>query len=119
MIVSTFSTPNPKKGNQLIIECRVSGIPPPMVTWMKDDNIFSGNDTIDRINISMIHEGVARIRIKSAIIEDSGVYICTASNDAGSASDMLQVQVNGKCHDSILILLANNNFNSPYLLIYT
>ena len=98
MIVSTSSTPNPREGSELIIDCEVSGIPPPTVTWMKDGNSFIGDDSKDRIFVSASPEGTSRIRIKSAIIEDSGVYICIASNDAGSTSGRIQVEVNGKCH---------------------
>ena len=100
MIVSTSSTPNPREGNELIIDCEVSGIPFPTVTWMKDGNAFTGEGSDDRIFVSENQEsGMSRVRIKSAIIDDAGVYTCTASNDAGIASDMLQVQVNdGKCH---------------------
>ena len=101
MIVSTSSTPNPRKGSELIIDCVVSGIPFPTVIWMKDGDAFSGEGSDDRIFISASLEGDmsrARVRINSAIIDDAGVYTCTASNDAGSASDMLQIQVNGKCY---------------------
>ena len=95
MIVNTSSTPNPMKGNQLIIECRVSGIPLPTVVWMKDGNALGGN----QIFVFMSSESASRINIRSSIIEDSGVYTCTAINAAGSASDMIQVQVSdGKCH---------------------
>ena len=66
---------------------------------MKNGGAFSNNETIDRIFVSMSSEGVSRISISSSIIEDSGVYACTARNPAGSASDMIRVQVNdGKCH---------------------
>ena len=99
MIVSTSSTPNPREGNELIIDCVVSGIPLPTVMWMKDGGAFRTNETIDRIFVSMSSEGVSRISISSSIIEDSGVYTCTASNAASSASDTIQIQVNdGKCH---------------------
>ena len=101
MIVGSSSTPNPREGSELIIDCVVSGIPSPIVMWIKDGNAFSGEDSDDRIFISSSLEGDmsrARVRIKSAIIDDAGVYTCTASNDAGSASDMLRIQVNGKCY---------------------
>ena len=92
MIERISSTPNPREGNELIIECRVSGFPLPTVVWMKDGNAFIGDQILSS-------EGVSRINISSSITEDSGVYTCTASNDVGIASDMIQVQVNdGKCH---------------------
>ena len=93
---------NPREGNELIIDCEVSGTPFPTVTWMKDGDAFTGEDSDDRIFVFVLENqgsGVSRIRINSAIIEDSGVYTCTASNGAGSASDMLQILVNdGKCY---------------------
>ena len=64
---------------------------------MKNGSSFTGDDSNDGIFVSASPEGISRIRIKSAITEDSGVYTCTASNDAGSTSDMIQVEVNGKC----------------------
>ena len=110
MIVRISSTPNPREGNQLIIECRVSGIPLPTVVWMKDGGALSNNETIDRIFVSMSSEGVSRISISSSIVEDSGVYTCTARNPAGSASNMIRVQVNDGKYNLITIawdLIAN------------
>ena len=93
MIVSTFSTPNPREGTQLSIECRVSGIPLPTVVWMKDGNTLNTNNQI----FIFFTGSTAKIMILSATVDDAGYYTCIASNIAGNVSEMQRIQIEGKC----------------------
>ena len=61
----------------------------PDITWTKDNVTLFGNS---RHNIFMLGD-VASLRIESALLEDSGVYSCTANNVAGSVSRTAHVVV--------------------------
>ena len=58
------------------IPCFVSGLPEPKITWSKDSQTIENFDRhfIDARN---------SLTIQSAILEDGGIYICHAENQAG------------------------------------
>ena len=72
-------------GNNVSVSCRVKGFPPPLVQWIKDG--------------SPLETGGSTLRLQAVDIEDSGVYMCTASSPllglVDSASTNLTVI--GKC----------------------
>ena len=56
-------------GDDLLIPCRVYGVPPPSVSWMKD-----GVDFIPRENMKAINsEGIHVVNITDA---EDGLYVC-------------------------------------------
>lgn len=89
-IVRGFLNPiRPVSGRRLAIECHVDGVPPPTVTWTKDNVTLSDN----MATISLSSTGIARL---SLVIERSAEYACFARNDAGSVSRTFTVGVDGK-----------------------
>ncbi|XP_070580081.1 protein sidekick-2-like isoform X2 [Ptychodera flava] len=72
--------------------CRVSGAPQPKITWMKGDTIIASDTvTLDRFILSDNGD----LLISQALKEDTGRYMCVATNPIGSvnASAMLTVQI--------------------------
>ena len=67
----------------MLLECVVSGLPPPSISWFRDDIC------LDQSNAYAIAQrgDLCSLRILSAEAEHhSGVYTCRARNDAGQAS---------------------------------
>lgn len=67
------------------IECPVSGVPKPDVTWSRQDDNLNTNGRV------LVKESV--LIIKDVIPSDTGVYLCKAVNFEGEvvASSMVNV----------------------------
>ncbi|XP_058380273.1 hemicentin-2 [Diceros bicornis minor] len=78
-----------KAGDDVTLDCKAQGSPPPLVTWTKDSRPVP--PVTDRHGL--LPSG--SLRLAQAQVSDSGLYECTASNPAGSASRhyILRVQV--------------------------
>ncbi|XP_069772736.1 hemicentin-1-like [Narcine bancroftii] len=58
-------------GQSVTLECAVTGIPTPLITWMKDGHVIS------RTNVSL--------KIDRVTEKDGGIYSCVGTNEAGEA----------------------------------
>ncbi|XP_066475169.1 brother of CDO [Tiliqua scincoides] len=63
------------KGQNLILECVASGIPPPRVTWAKDGSNVSGYNKTRFLLSNLLIDTISE--------EDSGTYSCMADNGVG------------------------------------
>ncbi|CAH1394861.1 unnamed protein product, partial [Nezara viridula] len=72
-------------GNSLLLQCRVTGIPMPTITWSR-----AGNLTLP-YNIVPSSGGV--LRFNRVNLNDAGEYICTAENEAGRTSLSAHIEV--------------------------
>ncbi len=72
------------------ITCKVDGIPYPEVKFYKDWHLLAQSH---RIKIKHIEPDTWTIRIKGAIIRDSGLYTCTAKNIAGNTLSSCTISV--------------------------
>ncbi|XP_071516712.1 basement membrane-specific heparan sulfate proteoglycan core protein-like isoform X3 [Panulirus ornatus] len=71
------------QGTNAELRCVVSGDPPPVITWSKVNEEFSASvSTVGNI-----------LRITDAVINDRGMYICTAENEGGAAQAAAIVEV--------------------------
>lgn len=78
-------------GKTVKIEGRVSGSQPLTVTWYKDNNEIFGSDKYD----VSFKNNVAVLCVRDSVRSDSGVYTCTASNEAGKASCRVSLSISG------------------------
>ena len=60
-------------GSVSILDCMVSGVPTPTVTWSHNGDTISSSD-----RLSIDSEGV--LRIMNTQLNDMGVYKCNATN---------------------------------------
>lgn len=72
------------KGDDLVLNCPVSGTPPLSIQWLKDDTVLQ-------------ERGNRTIVIPAAQPSDSGNYTCLVANMAGEDSVTIAVSVNGEC----------------------
>ena len=60
-------------GSVAILDCMVSGVPTPTVTWNHNGDTISSSD-----RLSIYSEGI--LRIMNTQMSDMGVYKCNATN---------------------------------------
>ncbi|KAG8436526.1 hypothetical protein GDO86_007581 [Hymenochirus boettgeri] len=73
--------------NLLILECKATGNPDPVITWFKDNQQLPSTG-----EISLLDRG-QRLQISRAQIIHSGIYKCLASSIAGTAELTYRLQV--------------------------
>ncbi|XP_036375886.1 hemicentin-1 [Megalops cyprinoides] len=69
------------------LECIVSGVPAPRVTWRKHGAILAGNNP----RYTFAENG--SLHIHSAQVTDTGRYLCMATNQAGTQRKRIDLQV--------------------------
>ncbi|CAH1270966.1 HMCN1 [Branchiostoma lanceolatum] len=72
-------------GEVITLECKVSGVPTPTVEWLKDGSVVPMTD-----RTSLVSTG---LQISAAVVRDSGLYSCTATNAAGTATRQIQLNI--------------------------
>ncbi|XP_074490966.1 hemicentin-1 isoform X1 [Sebastes fasciatus] len=70
-----------------VLECIVSGVPQPRVTWRKHGAILAGNNP----RYTFAEDG--SLHIHSAQVTDTGRYLCMATNQAGTQRKRVDLQV--------------------------
>ena len=87
--------------NPALFSCTADGVPRPTISWLRRDNGTEVDVTTDsnvQINNAPINRTiVSNLTFNEAQPVRSGVYICVASNLLGSATEMAQLTVNGRC----------------------
>ena len=73
---------NITEGGNLTLSCKVSGIPPPMVSWIKAD----GGEHFDGSELVFTHINRSQ----------AGEYKCEASNECGNATETATIEVQCK-----------------------
>ena len=79
------------QGTSAELRCIATGVPRPVVTWTKVG---------DELSRSVRIEGNV-LRIENAVINDRGMYVCTAVNEVGKARDAAIVEVESKFYEFI------------------
>ncbi|XP_072548280.1 roundabout homolog 2 isoform X2 [Salminus brasiliensis] len=68
------------RGSDALLQCHVTGSPPPSIRWEKDGQSLLGDD----VHISLMENGT--LHISSLQETDSGTYTCVASSSTGEMS---------------------------------
>ena len=69
------------------------GIPPPTITWLKDRNMLSSGTGIDIFTPSDA-PFKSQVTIDSATSANAGTYTCVGTNEAGTVTRDISVEVN-------------------------
>lgn len=78
----------------IAIDCPVTGVPQPHVSWAKDARPLAANQ---RQDIRVVSRG-QRLEVNAADLSDAGNYTCVAKNDAGFVERNFQLHVWGQSH---------------------
>ena len=91
------------EGMNITITCESIGIPLPVITWSRNEEALSDGDSVSISDTIMeddensnITRVVVDLTIASTSREDTGVYICSASNDIGTDSSNVSIIVQCK-----------------------
>lgn len=88
-----------KEGNPVKFTVRVTGHPPPEITWFKD-----GSKLTSSPDFEIVHEGdSSSLHVPEVFYEDAGQYTAEARNPAGQTTCTANLRVEG--NDKILIVL--------------
>lgn len=82
-------TPKVVQNRTVIIECPVSGVPQPTVTWSINDSPLAPKDRIRLLDNNR------QLTIDQAQVADTAVYMCVAVNKAGELRKKFQLEVLG------------------------
>ncbi|XP_059001185.1 hemicentin-1 isoform X2 [Mustela lutreola] len=94
--------------HSLTLECKATGNPPPVLTWLKDGVPVKPSDNI------RIEAGGKKLEIRSALEADRGQYVCVATSVAGEKEIKYEVDVlvppaiEGGDETSYFIVMINN-----------
>ena len=80
------------------MSCEANGLPPPVITWYQNGVELVQNRTRSVESTAHVLSNGA-LRIDRVIVNDSGVYECLATNDAGTASRIVTLNVQGSSCD--------------------
>uniref|UniRef100_F1KPK8 Hemicentin-2 n=1 Tax=Ascaris suum TaxID=6253 RepID=F1KPK8_ASCSU len=75
-------------GRSIYLECPVTGIPQPTVTWYKEGNLIDAGD--DRIILDQNNQTFGILYVQ---IADQGRYFCVAENKGGKAEQEFNLEV--------------------------
>ena len=80
-----------------LLLCETLGLPDPTITWEKDSREIPNNGLRYRMHRS------GSLEFSSVKVEDSGIYKCTATNEAGTADRTITLAVQGtnSNHDTL------------------
>uniref|UniRef100_A0A7N8YJJ4 Vascular endothelial growth factor receptor 3 n=1 Tax=Mastacembelus armatus TaxID=205130 RepID=A0A7N8YJJ4_9TELE len=74
--------------SSVTLSCHSEGVPPPTITWYKDEHALSPGSGI------VISPEDGTLHIDRITMEDQGLYTCQATNDRGSAESSAYIWVN-------------------------
>lgn len=97
--LKTFESTSVAVGNPLRLECQVNEDTGVTITWARDGKKL--HNTMDS-KISF-DEKVVSLDIPKTKMKDTGTYVCTATNDAGSSSCSSVITVKGKTFELKLL----------------
>lgn len=99
MFVERLQNTGIPEGAPVRLECRVVGMPPPVIFWKKD------NDTIpktkDRISMTQDATGYVCLLIQPTTKNDAGWYTVSAKNEAGVVSCTCRLDIYAQWHQSV------------------
>uniref|UniRef100_A0A672YXX9 Ig-like domain-containing protein n=1 Tax=Sphaeramia orbicularis TaxID=375764 RepID=A0A672YXX9_9TELE len=103
-----------KIGQTIKLTCKVTGSPKPNISWFKDGLPLEDDP---RHIITADRTGTCSLILDSLTADDSGQYVCYASNSMGSTGSLAKVVVQGEyCHISELHLVCNTSSYIYYIL---
>ncbi|XP_067434475.1 vascular endothelial growth factor receptor 1 isoform X1 [Thunnus thynnus] len=82
--------------SSVTLSCPSEGIPPPTITWYKNERALSQGSGI------VISPEEGTLHIDRITVEDQGLYTCQATNDRGSAESSAYIWVNSASEASFL-----------------
>ncbi|XP_051883730.1 myopalladin [Pristis pectinata] len=87
------------EGHPVRLDCRVMGMPPPLIFWKKDNETIMPNR--ERISMHRDTTGYVCLLIQPTKKEDAGWYTVSAKNEAGITSCTARLDLYAQWHQNI------------------
>ncbi|KAM9804249.1 myopalladin [Neosynchiropus ocellatus] len=87
------------EGTPVRLECRVLGMPPPVIFWKKDNETVP--KTKNRMSMQQDTTGYVCLLIQPTTKDDAGWYTVSAKNEAGIVSSTCRLDIYAQWHQSI------------------
>ncbi|XP_043912302.1 myopalladin isoform X2 [Protopterus annectens] len=87
------------EGHAVRLECRVVGMPPPVIYWKKDNDTISAHR--ERVSLFQDATGYVCLMIQPTRKEDAGWYTVSAKNEAGIVSCTARLDIYAQWHQQI------------------
>lgn len=91
-------------GSQVVLPCDVTGVPPPLVTWFRNAEALDLSS--DRYEVRREENSLV---IRKLSMEDSAMFQCLASNEAGEKSSYTWLKVKSEYHTKSYILIIHSS----------
>ncbi|RNA22004.1 titin-like [Brachionus plicatilis] len=79
------------EGSQAVFSCTIDAYPKPEIQWFKDDQTLMASQRY--ATYYDMNMGIVTLIIKSALLDDQGVYKCVVSNIAGTEHTQAKLSV--------------------------
>uniref|UniRef100_H3BDD1 Myopalladin n=1 Tax=Latimeria chalumnae TaxID=7897 RepID=H3BDD1_LATCH len=87
------------EGHPIRLECRVVGMPPPVIFWKKDNETIPSSK--ERTSMHQDATGYVCLQIQPTRKEDAGWYTVSAKNEAGIVSCTARLDIYAQWHQQI------------------
>ena len=109
-IVDLPAPVNHTEGTRFVLVCTFTGVPTPNVRWEKDGSVFLLGGGRSIVNST----GRSQLVINSLALSDAGVYTCSVTNMAGTATNSVQLEVEEGQLEVSMLLISNLNVFLSY-----
>ncbi|KAM4544345.1 vascular endothelial growth factor receptor 1 [Fundulus diaphanus] len=96
VLLSNLTDCTVNASSSVTLSCESRGIPPPTITWYKDERVLQQGSGI------VLSAGDGTLHIDRITVDDQGLYTCLATNDRGSAESSAYIRVNSPSEVSFL-----------------
>ena len=74
------------------LTCTVSGVPRPVITWLRGDSPITPSDRIRIHTETNVTHITSQLEVSNLMESDGGIYTCSAANEADTATFMYQIE---------------------------
>ena len=92
---------NVTEGDQLQLQCKLTGDPTPSVHWYKDGSCIDDNPDYD---ITRDRQGVCTLTIEEVFKDDAGRFTCKSQNQFGGDETSSKITVTGQLLNFFLLI---------------
>ena len=92
MVAISPESVNVSYNSTVTLTCEVQSLTTPTVTWTSDTNVSLPSTSL--VSSNDIH--TSNLTLKQVTLKYIGEYTCTAVNEGGEMSDMININVYGK-----------------------
>ncbi|KAG0444598.1 hypothetical protein HPB47_013612 [Ixodes persulcatus] len=95
-LTQTFYQRSAKPGESISLQCQSKGRPLPTFSWERDQELLLSDRRVRITSVHISNQVISVLNVTRVSAEDSGLYGCRATNEAGSVAHWARIGVHGK-----------------------